>query len=91
MIDNGYNLTRYTKDKLRNNYGHRRIELCKNLKILIVNGRLGKDKYIGKFTCKNASFVDYIIVSLLLYTNVVFFNVANYCEFYSDVHCVVEC
>jgi hypothetical protein len=31
--------------------------------MFIVNGRVGNDKNIGRFTCRNASVVDYCITS----------------------------
>ena len=91
LLENGYDLDRYSKDQSRNNYGYRLIDMCKSLRVLILNGRLSNDKYVGKFTCRNASVVDYIIVSPMLFSQVLYFNVAEFCELYSDVHCTVEC
>ena len=39
------------------------LEFCKGNSLFIVNGRVGKDKNIGRFTCRNASVVDYYISS----------------------------
>ena len=35
-----------------------------------MNGRAGSVKYLGKFTCKNVSTVDYIIISINLFQKV---------------------
>ena len=45
------------------NYGHRLITLCKSLNGHLTNGRVGVDRDRGATTCKNASIVDYILVS----------------------------
>ena len=50
-------------DKYVNNYGHRLVQLCRNMDIHIPNGRVGKDRYIGSLTCRDTSTVDYLIVS----------------------------
>lgn len=39
------------------------ISLCKSLNINIANGRVGVERDRGANTCKNASIVDYILVS----------------------------
>jgi hypothetical protein len=39
------------------------LEFCKGNSLFIVNGRVGKDKNIGRFTCRNDSVVDYCISS----------------------------
>jgi hypothetical protein len=39
------------------------LEFCKGNSLFIVNGRVGKDNNIGRFTCRNASVVDYCISS----------------------------
>jgi hypothetical protein len=38
------------------------LEFCNGNSIFIVNGRVGKDNNIGRFTCRNASVVDYCII-----------------------------
>ena len=39
------------------------IQLCRAHNLYIGNGRLGKDKFIGKTTCKNSTVIDYFILS----------------------------
>ena len=91
LLDRGFDLKRYSEDNRTNNYGHRLIELCKNLGILIVNGRLSNDRKKGKLTCRQASVVDYIICSPVLYSNIVFFDVVEFNPLFSDVHNALEC
>ena len=43
LIDRGFDLKRYSEDKRTNNYGHKLIDMCKSLGILIANGRLYND------------------------------------------------
>ena len=80
---------RKSEDCVINNYGHRLIELCSNLNIIIINGRTGTDS--GKVTCKNASLVDYFICSPSLLNQVVSFKVDTFDPMFSDVHCPITC
>ncbi|VDI54368.1 Hypothetical predicted protein [Mytilus galloprovincialis] len=45
----GIDVSRNSLDLSVNNYGNRLLQLCQNIELLIVNGRLGKDKGIGAF------------------------------------------
>jgi hypothetical protein len=53
----------FNEDKVINQYGRIFLNFCKYNDVFILNGRIGEDKEIGKFTCKNVSVVDYIIAS----------------------------
>ena len=58
----------------------------------IVNGRLGKYKAIGKYTCrttKGRSTIDYAIVSMELFPKIVYFYIEILDKCMSDVHCPV--
>ena len=55
---------RRSKDKIVNNYGKHLLSLCKDMNLVILNGRCCNDKVIGEFTCKDASVVDYALVSI---------------------------
>ena len=44
----------------------------------ILNGRCHNDKDLGKFTCKNASVVDYVICTDELFNRIA--------DFYVDLH-----
>ena len=57
---------RTSKDSVTDNYGRRLLDLCKSTGLIIANGRLGADKYIGDFTCitpRGQSVVDYILLA----------------------------
>lgn len=82
----GIDCKRYNKDKFVNNYGNRLLQLCKDLNLLIANGRLGSDKQIGSFTCKESSTVDYCILSTSLFSNVINFEICEFDSMISDVH-----
>ena len=63
LLEFGIPKSRYSRDIKTNNYGHRLIDMCKNIGLVIVNGRSGKDALIGKLTCKDASLVDYVLAT----------------------------
>ncbi len=54
LIENNDIAKRISKDKVINRTGRSLINICKETDILIVNGRIGADKGVGNFTCKNA-------------------------------------
>ena len=79
---------RVSKDKQTNNMGHELVSFCKACQLAICNGRAGRDTP-GKLTCKNASVVDYVIMSYNLFDNIYDFEVCDFNELFSDVHCAV--
>ena len=57
-------LERYSQDVGRvNKYGTKLLELCKRCNLFIGNSRFYSDKGIGRTTCKDASLVDYLLLS----------------------------
>ena len=72
-------LTRASKDKtIINRHGIHLLELCKSTGMLILNGRLGRDKDIGEFTRDDTtgkSVVDYVISTPKLFKVVQDFRV----------------
>ena len=60
-------LKRFSMDVAQpNSYGKRLVDMCKSVGLLIMNGRIGKDKGLGNFTCIDTtgkSVVDYILGS----------------------------
>jgi len=46
----GVPVKRYSEDTKCNNYGRRIIDMCTHFDIHIVNGRCGKDSYVGEFS-----------------------------------------
>ena len=56
-------------------------------KIIYILLRVGFDKYLGKTTCKNASVVDYLLVSSNMFDNIASFHIEDFNTLFSDVHC----
>ncbi|XP_071107207.1 uncharacterized protein [Haliotis cracherodii] len=86
-VDNSVNLDKISMDTETNCNGYKLLDFCKNNGLYIVNGRLGKDKGIGKLTCRNASVVDYCIASAETFPLLIDFEVLEFDPISSDVHC----
>ena len=57
-------LPRFSQDTVTNQFGHYLLELCRGSGLRIINGRIGEDKEVGKYTCftpRGCSVVDYVI------------------------------
>lgn len=71
---------RVSLDKTVNNAGKNILSFCKMCRLSIVNGRTGKDRDIGKWTCtkyNGQSVVDYVICSRDLYPKISSFEVSD--------------
>ena len=77
---------RISKDKQTNTMGHELISFCKSNQMAIANGRMGEDNGIGNFTCKDASVVDYVLLSYSLFDQVSNFKIHDFNELFSDCH-----
>ena len=77
------------EDTKKNNVGSQLLEFCRCNNCLILNGRVGSDKGIGKLTCKNKSVVDYIIATPKLLNYVADFSVLEFSCLFSDAHCPI--
>ena len=87
LIDIGISLERFSLDKgPNNNYGYRLLDMCRSANLYIANGRCGEDLYIGKCTCKNASLVDYVLMSPIVFSQVSSFVVNDFDPLFSDSH-----
>ena len=65
-------------DKHVNTYGKQLIDLCVESELVICNGRSGRDRNLGSFTCYTAfgaSVVDYILVTTSFFNHVADFEV----------------
>ena len=85
-------MNRVNMDAYVNNNGNRLIELCRMSNLKIANGRIGRDKRLGNFTCYTSngqSTIDYAIVSMELFPNIVDFYVDVLDKCLSDVHCPI--
>ncbi|CAG2247282.1 MARCH2 [Mytilus edulis] len=76
---------RCSMDTSKNSYGNIMLEMCKNNNIVILNGRVNGDKE-GKFTCRQASVVDYFICTYDFLCFVVNMYVQDFSKLFSDVH-----
>ena len=82
-------------DLSTNNNGKNLLEICKNIDIGIVNGRIGEsdDKSSGLFTCYNyngRSVIVYAIASHALFSYFLNFRVDVLDASMSDVHCSIS-
>ena len=85
-------LERMNKDGYTNNNGNKLIELCKMSDLKIANGRMGKDRGIGNYTCHTTdgnSTIDFAILSMELFPYVDDFYVDILDKCMSDVHCSI--
>ncbi len=86
-----FDLQRYNTCKQRvNNFGNRLVEMCKNLNLLIANGRLGSDRGIGACTWKEIAVDDYVLASARLFPVFDSFNVWEFNPLFSDGHSVID-
>ena len=75
-----------------NNNGRKLIELCKISDLKIVNGRVGRDKHIGNYTCytsRGKSTIDYALVSMDIFSAIDDFYIDVLDKCMSDVHCPI--
>ena len=88
LVKLNISLERVSQDKARpNTFGYKLADFCKKCNMYIVNGRIGKDKAIGKTTSNECSLIDYFIVSSKLFKNISEFEVIDFDPLLSDVHC----
>jgi hypothetical protein len=83
-------LNRISMDKSKNKLGNLLLIFCKGNSMFIVNGRVGNDKNIGRFTCRNASVVDYCITSPELLKLFFDFDILESSKLFSNVHAPLQ-
>jgi len=69
------------------NFGNRLLEMCKSNQLVICNGRLGNDCGTGYHTTTTGSVIDYAICSPDLIQDIEHFEVLDFNELFSDIHC----
>jgi hypothetical protein len=80
-------LERYSQDVDRvNKYGTKLLELCKRCNLFIGNDRLFSDQGIGRTTCKDASLVDYLLLSPSFFDIITDFEIVEFDSMFSYVH-----
>lgn len=91
LLNHEIPLKRVSKCKGRtNNYGHKLLEVCKRNNLYIANSRIGSDANIGERTCKDATVVDYLILSSNLFSLITNFEIDEFVPLYSDCHCCLH-
>ena len=82
---------RKSKDtKTNNNHGYKKLDICKNNNLFLVNGRIDCDKAVGNYTFRNISVLDYCIVSLKMFEFYQDFEVVETDPLFSDGHCLLR-
>ena len=84
-------MERVSEDKGYNRYGSQMLDFCKETGLRIINGRVGKDKGIGKCLYVGSagkSVVDYVIASQCLFSAIDTFEVSDP-NILND-HCMVK-
>ena len=79
-------IKRSNVDKSTNHNGNNLVDLCKVQELVIVNGRIGADKNIGRTTCDDISTIDYVICTPDFLPYITHFSVNNFDPLYSDKH-----
>ena len=83
---------RANKDIQVNNNGKKLIDLCKMSDLKITNGRIGRDKSHGDYTCytsQGKSAIDFGVVSMELFPHIIDFYIDVFDKCISDVHCPI--
>jgi hypothetical protein len=80
-------INRTSQDNTVNKHCERFLELCKNLGIFIMNGRMFLDKDVGCNTCDGKSVVDYVVCSPEVFRCCSDFEVIGFDSLLSDKHC----
>ena len=92
----GIKLKRCNEDDKINTNGNKFLDMCKDVGVLIANGRIGKDSNIGKLTCSDSqgnlcSAVDYAAISPILLNTICDFEIDTFDNTMSDKHCPINC
>ena len=81
---------RESRDNKTNNTGNWLIETCKNNNLFIVNGRVGKDKYLGAPTFRDKSLIDYTICTAECFAWLSDFEIIELDAIFSDGHSLLS-
>ncbi len=97
LVEISIDVNRSNKDKKSNPKGEKMLDFCKSSGLLIVNGRVGRDRFVGKATCekevKNGitnSTIDHALATHTLFRNISDFHVDILDKTTSDVHCPIS-
>ena len=81
---------RSSMDVKTNNTGYWLTDVCKNNNLFIVNGRVGKDKGIGRKTFRKTSTIDYTICTANCFPFLTQFEVIELDPIFSDGHSLLS-
>ena len=70
-------------------FGHKLLNMCKVLNLQIANGRIGKDRGVGKHTTIHDSIIDYVLATPELFEEIKDFEIMEFNPILSDVHCPI--
>lgn len=83
-------LDRSSMDVKTNNTGYWLAEMCKKNNLFIVNGRVGRDKGVGRKTFRESSTIDYTIYTADCFIFLTQFEVAELDSIFSDGHSLLS-
>ena len=83
-------LERSSRDTKTNNSGYWLTDVCKNNNLFIVNGRVGKDKGVGRKTFRDTSTIDYTLCTADCFTFLTQFEVIDLDPIFSDGHALLS-
>ena len=83
-------LERSSMDTKTNNSGYWLTDVCKNNNLFIVNGRVGKDKGVGRKTFRDTSTIDYTLCTADCFTFLTQFEVIDLDPIFSDGHALLS-
>ena len=81
-------IPRLSKDKSCNENGQDLLQFCKNTGMRIINGRLGDDAGVGRFTCVKGNgrcVVDYVLYKSDMFFLINFFFMLTNQTFYRTI------
>ena len=82
---------RESRDNKTNNTGNWLIETCKNNNnLFVVNGRVGKDKYLGAPTFRDKSLIDYTICTAEYFAWLLDFEIIELNAIFPDGHSLLS-
>lgn len=83
-------LERSSMDSKTNNTGYWLTNVCKNNNLFIVNGRVGRDKGVGRKTFRETSTIDYTLCTADCFTFLTQFEIIDLDPIFSDGHALLS-
>ena len=83
-------MKRISLDQSVNKHGEKLLDICKGNNLFILNGRIGKDKNLGKLTFRDTSILDYAITNAGGLKFVHDFEITDMDALFSDGHSLLS-